>query len=81
MFNFAFMSDVGMGWICTPCLNAFWHGRPYILLQMFLLSCLCGFFCTSISFCVHVTKSSKVKLGLILSRKVLDYIRVACCGE
>ncbi len=20
-------------WIPTPCLNAFWHGRPYILLH------------------------------------------------
>ncbi len=34
MFNFAFMPDVGMYlWIPTPCLNAFWHVRPYILLH------------------------------------------------
>ncbi len=48
MFNFTFMPDVGMVmylWIPKPCLNTFWHGRPYILLHIwkcfYYLVCVC----------------------------------------
>ncbi len=56
-------------WNPTPCLNAFWHGRPYILYifgNVFIILFV-WIFCTSISFCVHihVTKSSKVNLGFV----------------
>ncbi len=27
-------------WIPTPCLNAFWYGRPYILLHFWKCFCL-----------------------------------------
>ncbi len=66
MFNFTFMLDVGMGYVSLD---------PYTLFECFLAlpslhwKCfyylVCVVVCTSISFCVHVTKSSKVNLRFV----------------
>ncbi len=58
MFNFTFMPDVGMGYISLDpytlfeCFSAWPSLHPFA--KMFLLSGIN--FCTSVSFCVHVTK-------------------------
>ncbi len=49
MFNFAFMPDVGMGYVSDPCtlferFLAWPSLHPFTFLEMFLVSCLCVFF-------------------------------------
>ncbi len=69
MFNFTFLADVGMGYVSLDPYTLFecflvWPSlHPFTFLEMFLFVYV--FFCTSMSFCVHVTKSSKVKLGFV----------------